>query len=111
MDDKYLKTAKNQKRYILKIAEKIANGKKLDDLEKEFAVTSLKFAAEKIPLVKPNPIGKRALSNENVSFKQVGILAELSSYLKEPEKEKTHTLYDLLGNSPFLHRAYPIGKI
>ncbi len=52
------------------------------------------------------PDAKRALSNENVNLKEVGILAELTKYLAEPEKEKSHTLYDLLGNLPFVHRAY-----
>jgi hypothetical protein len=48
-----------------------------------------------------DPISKRALSNERITFKGVGILPALSKYLQEEETTDEHTLKDVLSNLPF----------
>jgi YaaC-like Protein len=53
-----------------------------------------------------DPLSKRALSNEKITFKGGGILPALSSYLEEDETEDEHTLTEILSNLPFIHRAY-----
>jgi len=49
---------------------------------------------------------KRTLSNETISIFEKGVLGSLSKHLNEKEKEKTHTLKEVLSNLPFIHRAY-----
>jgi hypothetical protein len=49
---------------------------------------------------------KRALKNEKISFKGGGVIAALSRYLQEPEKNTEHNLQQVLSNLPFIHRAY-----
>jgi hypothetical protein len=53
-----------------------------------------------------DPASKRALSNERITFKNAGVLVELSKYLQEREPGDEHTLRDILSNLPFIHRAY-----
>lgn len=53
-----------------------------------------------------DPTAKRALSNEVIKLQNTGIMSALSRYLGEPETNTEHTLTDLLGNLPFIHRAY-----
>lgn len=53
-----------------------------------------------------DPISKRALSNEKITFKGGGILPALSKYLQEEEANDEHTLKDVLSNLPFIHRAF-----
>jgi hypothetical protein len=53
-----------------------------------------------------DPTAKRALSNEVIKLQNAGIMSALSRYLGEPETSTEHTLTDLLGNLPFIHRAY-----
>ncbi|MEP4573053.1 YaaC family protein, partial [Marinobacter sp.] len=52
------------------------------------------------------PESKRALSNETITIQKSGVLSSLASYLNEPEEDAAHSLSDLLGNLPFIHRAY-----
>src|SRR6266852_5730300 len=53
-----------------------------------------------------DPASKRSLRNEQIKFKGGGIIAALSQYLGENEKEDEHCLADVLSNLPFIHRAY-----
>ena len=53
-----------------------------------------------------DPTTKRSLSNEIITIKNSGIVSELSKYLDEPESTTSHSLSDILGNLPFIHRAY-----
>ena len=54
-------------------------------------------------------IGNRtSLSNEKVKFKTGGILKSLSEYLGEGSGESIHTLYDLLHNLVYIHRAFDL---
>ncbi len=46
------------------------------------------------------------LSNEGVKIKQDGVLPALSSYLKEIETVRQHTLKELLFNLAYMHRTY-----
>jgi hypothetical protein len=53
------------------------------------------------------PVGARhTLEDERVSIQRSGVLVSLSQYLNEAEPSQTHTLKDVLGNLPFIHRAY-----
>jgi len=53
-----------------------------------------------------DPLSKRALRNEIITFRGGGILPALSQYLEEEETEAEHTLTAILSNLPFIHRAY-----
>jgi hypothetical protein len=53
-----------------------------------------------------DPLSKRVLINEMITFKGGGILPDLSRYLEEEETEEEHTLTAILSNLPFIHRAY-----
>lgn len=53
-----------------------------------------------------DPTTKRSLSNEIITIQNSGIVSELSKYLEEPESNSKHSLSDILGNLPFIHRAY-----
>ena len=53
-----------------------------------------------------DPTSKRSLANEMVKIKGAGILSSLSAFLDEPEPNDEHSLSDILGNLPFIHRAY-----
>lgn len=51
--------------------------------------------------------GHTSLSNEVVDFQGVGVLPEVSRYLKEPDNAgKRYTLQELMWQMPFIHRAY-----
>jgi hypothetical protein len=52
-----------------------------------------------------DPLSKRVLINEMITFKGGGILPDLSRYLEEEETEEEHTLTAILSNLPFIHRA------
>ncbi|CAO4176042.1 YaaC family protein [Methylorubrum populi] len=51
---------------------------------------------------------RRNFATEQSEIKGGGILAALSAYLKEPETNKTHTLQDIFGNLPYIHRAFSL---
>lgn len=53
-----------------------------------------------------DPTSRRTLANETVTIKNSGIVAALSTYLKEPETTPEHSMRDLLGNLPYIHRAF-----
>src|ERR1700730_945939 len=53
-----------------------------------------------------DPLSKRTLRNEMISFKGGGILPSLSNLLEEEETHDEHTLTGVLSNLPFIHRAY-----
>jgi hypothetical protein len=53
-----------------------------------------------------DPTSRRALSNEVVKIRGAGIVAALASYLEEPEEKTEHTMKELLGNLPYIHRAF-----
>lgn len=53
-----------------------------------------------------DPTARRALSNEVVKIQDSGIVAALAAYLEEPEPMAEHTMKDLLGNLPYIHRAF-----
>jgi hypothetical protein len=49
---------------------------------------------------------KRSLSNEIIKIEASGIVSSLSKYLQENQIQTEHSLYDLLANLPFIHRAF-----
>jgi hypothetical protein len=51
-------------------------------------------------------MSRRALSNEVVKFQNSGIVSALAAYLDEPETATGHTMKELLGNLPYIHRAF-----
>jgi YaaC-like Protein len=48
----------------------------------------------------------RNLATESTTIGNRGIVSELVALLKEPEASRTHTLRDMIGNLPFIHRAF-----
>ena len=58
---------------------------------------------------KREPLGKvTGLDKTNVTFKNHGVLNELSKYFGEDHKEQDYIIYDLLYNIPCIHRAFAI---
>jgi len=52
-------------------------------------------------------IGNRsALTNEKVKFKSAGILSSLCLYFDEPASNEQYSLYEMMYNMPFIHRAF-----
>jgi hypothetical protein len=49
---------------------------------------------------------KRSLANEKIVFHGGGVLASLSRYLDEEERDTEHSLTDVLSNLPYIHRAF-----
>lgn len=48
------------------------------------------------------------LEQAEVIFTAKGVLSELSKYFGEPGEKKTYTIYDLLYNTPCIHRTFAI---
>jgi hypothetical protein len=57
-----------------------------------------------------NPQSRRSIENEIIEIHNRGVLSALSSYLGEEEAARTHTLSDVLGNLPFIHRAFSLSR-
>ena len=53
-----------------------------------------------------DPTSRRSLSKETVKIERSGVMADLSSYLEEPEKNNEHLLIDLLANLAYIHRTF-----
>lgn len=55
-----------------------------------------------------NVLSRRSLENEISEIQNAGVLAALSKHLGEIEPNKSHSLHDILGNLPFIHRAFSL---
>jgi hypothetical protein len=53
---------------------------------------------------------RRTIETETIEIHKRGVLSALSLYLGEQEPARVHTLSDVLGNLPFIHRAYSLSR-
>lgn len=53
---------------------------------------------------------RRSIETETIEIHNRGVLSALSNYLGEKETARTHTLSDVLGNLPFIHRAFSLSR-